>query len=113
MARVMLAELSASKLSVSAFARLHEIPKQRVFYWLERLSDSDGKEGHHVGGSGFAPIKVKANPVVECSPPRSQAAVPVQTLETTLANGSRVVVHGQWDASSMRFWLAAIEGERC
>ena len=116
MASAMIAALTASDLSVAAFARQHEIPKQRIFYWRERLSKLKRKQGSVVRKRdgqpvGFAPMVVKAGPSGEAAPPASR--VPMQTLEATLASGSRVVVHGQWDATSMRAWLAAIDGDRC
>ncbi|MCP4444967.1 MAG: hypothetical protein GY811_06430, partial [Myxococcales bacterium] len=38
LAREMLAAFAASELSLTAFARLHEIPKQRLCYWRQRIA---------------------------------------------------------------------------
>lgn len=115
LAREMLAALESSGLSVSAFSRLHDIPKQRVCYWRRRLLEIDGTQKSPAAEKlssqpKFAPVIAKAGWQREALP---TAKGPMQTLEATLPGGSRVVVHGQWDAMSMRSWLEAIEGGRC
>ena len=116
LARKMVAALAASELSIVDFARLHGIGKQRLFYWRQRLveldapQESPSRSRHSSQSQKFAPVIAKESEPSESSRP---LGTPMQTLEATLPTGSRVVVHGQWDASSMRTWLAAIEGARC
>lgn len=115
LAREMISALAASGLSVSAFSRLHDIPKQRVCYWRRRLLEIDGAQESPVAEKRspqpkFAPVIAKSSRQSEAL---SAMKAPAQTLEATLPGGNRVVVHGQWDVMSMRSWLEAIEGGRC
>jgi len=109
LAREMLSTFKASKLSVAAFARKHSIPKNRVTYWQHRIVETDklaAKQKTLPMRSSFAPVM--ATQIL----PRTAASSQLrQTLEVTLPSGSRIVVHGSWDASSMQSWLAAIEAK--
>jgi transposase-like protein len=115
LAKEMLAALAASELSVAAFCRLHDIPPQRVWYWRKQLGETGGAQESPVPPKPkrqrrFAPVIAKADRPSEAPP---NVASPMQTLEAMLPGGRRVVVHGQWDASSMRSWLEAIGDGRC
>jgi len=109
LAREMLSVFRGSNLPVSAFARQHDIPKSRVSYWqhriaaLERVSEALQAK---VAQPSFAKVVVKADPLLHAPAPQ-----PMQTLEATLPSGSRVVIHGNWDALSIHCWLAAIEAK--
>ena len=112
LAKEMLAALAASELSVSAFARLHEIPKQRVCYWRRRTAKLETpQKPQTLKGArrlpSFAPVIAKPSSPNEA---RLPSRSPMQTLEATLPGGSRVVVHGQWDSTSVQVWLSAIAG---
>lgn len=115
LAKEMLAALAASELSVSAFARLHEIPKQRICYWRRRMEELEAAQKPRLlkGASrqpSFAPVIAKPSPLLEVRTPSRSS---MQTLEATLPGGSRVVVHGQWDSTSVQVWLSAIAGGPC
>jgi len=107
LAREMLSVFKASRLSVAAFARKYDIPKNRVTYWRHRIVAIEKLAANTQAStkrSNFAPV-LATQPL-----PRTIAvSQPRQTLEATLPSGSRIVVHGSWDASSMQSWLAAIE----
>lgn len=104
--REMVSVFKGSKTSVSAFAREHGIPKNRVTYWIHRtdeLASAVDKSQSSVNQPSFVPVLTEATPRREATPQ------PVQTLEATLPSGSRIVVHGSWNAVSMSDWLNAIE----
>jgi len=109
LAREMLSTFKISHLSAAAFARQYAIPKSRLIYWRHRIAEIDKglqKPQASTTHSNFAPVMTKE------MPPRTAAAPPpLQTLEATLASGRRIVVHGSWDALSMKSWLAAIEAK--
>lgn len=105
--REMLSVFRSRKISVAAFAREHGIPKNRVTYWIHRtneLSSTAEKPQKPVSQPSFVPVLTDAIPRREATIPQ-----PVQTLEATLSSGSRIVVHGNWNAASMNNWLNAIE----
>jgi len=109
LAKEMLAAFKASKLSVAAFARQHGIPKNRVSYWQHRIVEIEGtrkKPSRAVNHSNFAAVKT-----VDASSRKVDVPQPLQTLEATLPSGSRIVIHGVWDISSMKNWLCAIEAK--
>ena len=115
LAKEMLAAFAASELSVSAFARLHEIPKQRVCYWRRRIVELEAaQKPQPLKGTrrtpSFAPLIAKVSSPIEARLPSRN---PMQTLKATLPGGSRVVVHDQWDSASVQLWLAAIAGGPC
>lgn len=105
--REMLSVFKNSKISVSAFARQHGIPKNRVTYWIHRtveLAKLAEKSQSPVDQPSFVPVLTDATPRLEATVPQ-----PVQTLEATLPSGSRIVVHGNWNTDSINNWLSAIE----
>ena len=106
--REMLSVFRSRKTSVAAFAREHGIPKNRVTYWIHRtneLASTAEKSQGSVDQPSFVPVLTDAIPRHEAN-----TLQPVQTLEATLPSGSRIVVHGNWNAASMNNWLSAIEG---
>ena len=116
MGSAMISALSASGLSVAAFARSHGVPKQRIFYWRERISGKSGRgrlKNAASRQSGFAPVIAKESHCPSVAVSTYSEPIPAQTLEATLPNGRRVVIHGIWSASLMKSWLAAIEGTGC
>ncbi len=106
LAREMLSVFRGSKLSVSAFARQHEIPQSRVSYWLRRVAILSGASEFPIEQPSFAKVVAEADPLLHALAPQCR-----QTLEATLPSGSRIVVHGNWDALSIHNWLAALEAK--
>lgn len=109
LAAEMLSAFRASKLSVAEFSRQQGIPKNRVTYWRHRMVELDlasNEPNAQKAQSNFAAVVAKTMPATANATPS-----PLQTLEATLSSGNRIVIHGVWDASSMKNWLTAIEAK--
>lgn len=100
----MLAALSASAQTASAFARTTGIGLHRVNYWRKRLGDGRAPEAGTDGG--FVAVEVGDDASDRDGPPDRR-------VEVTLANGRRVAFAGTWDAAAITPWLRALEDTRC
>jgi hypothetical protein len=74
-----------SGLSLSAFARQHQVKKQRIYYWSKRLRASQTAEKTGPAPSAPAEFVQIAVPVPRSSPPPHEGAA---TLEILLPGGA-------------------------
>lgn len=90
--RVLIARQEASKLSVAAFCREEDVSPYSFYSWRRRLKRRDQEDP---ASGQFVAVAI---PTVTAEP-----------CQVVLANGRRVVVPSQFDASSLREIIAVLE----
>lgn len=95
--RQIVAESFEPGVSVSQVSRRHDINANQVFKW-RRLARQGLLEE-----TGLVPIQVSTPPTPTGSASRSPGC-----LEINLADGHRLVVHGQVDAATLQLALASL-----
>ena len=103
----MLAELAATAETDAAFARRTGTALHRIYYWRRRLAAPPTTAGSppSTDRERFVPVRI----VGGTAPRTENAAVSGACVEAHLVSGVRLVFRGDWNAETLRPWLAALE----
>jgi transposase-like protein len=103
-------EQRASGLGISAFCREHEVPLSSFYQWRRKLQERQAKDEPVPGNN--TPLEdpvAKFVPIQLPSPPTAMRA----GCEIVLANGCRVIVPTQCDATWLGEILATLKEGAC
>lgn len=108
--RGVIREQGASGLGISAFCREREVPLSSFFQWRRKLKARQAKDESGPGNrSPREESEAKFVPVQLCPPPMAMRA----GCEIVLADGCRVIVPTQCDATWLVEVLGALQERAC
>ena len=108
--RGVIREQGASGLGISAFCREREVPLSSFFYWRRKLKARQAKDAPIPGNrSAREESEAKFVPIQLGTPPMATGA----GCEIVLADGCRVIVPTQCDATWLVEILGALQERAC
>ncbi len=97
----MLEELAASGESDAGYSRRTGVASHRIQYWRKRLG-AEPLARSMAGTGGFVPVLVVDEP---------EQTMDRRQVEVTLRTGATMVFRGDWNAVSLRPWMAVLGGD--